>query len=307
MNAWFKKYFIPHLGNDHKPHILRGETAVIIIAFVLVAELFFLMGTFVIGPKLKFTGSILPAVVMDMTNDERKSGGVGELVPNDILSLAARNKAADMAERGYFAHRSPDGRDPWYWLDEAGYEYSYAGENLAVNFIDSKDVVDAWMRSESHRENIMKSSFSDIGVGIARGMYKGKEAMFIVQFFASPRLVPHNDVISLPPVLASYEAPEEEAVDIGSEVAGESISVSPSPAREVVSPLSVAAASPRNSMNIVYLIILTIISLAVALAVFVKINVQHPALIVNGGVMIIVVSAMMAVNYWLLVSQGKVF
>ena len=309
MTAWLKKYFIPHAGNGHKPHILRGESMVIIIASVLIIELFFLTGTLVIGPKLKFTGSVLPAVLMEMTNEERKSGGVETLKPNDILSAAAMEKAADMAEKGYFSHRSPEGLDPWYWLDKAGYEYSYAGENLAVNFNDSKDVVNAWMRSESHKDNIMKSSFSDMGIGVARGVYKGKEAVFVVQFFASPRITPHENVNILPSASAAAKSEainEESLFDIPPEVAGESISVKAIPNADI-SPLAIAVAAPRNTMNVVYLIIATVISLAIALAIFVKRNIQYPSLIVNGGAMIIVISAMMAVNYWLLVAQGKVF
>ena len=61
-------------------------------------------------------------------------------------------KAQDMATLGYFAHVSPDGKTPWYWIEKVGYDYQYAGENLAINFSDSKDVTNAWMASPLHKE-----------------------------------------------------------------------------------------------------------------------------------------------------------
>jgi hypothetical protein len=91
-----------------------------------------------------------------------------------------------MAEKGYFSHTGPDGAQPWKWFREAGYRYEYAGENLAVNFNESEDVVNAWMKSPTHRANILKHDFTEVGIGVATGTYKGKEAVFVVQFFGKP-------------------------------------------------------------------------------------------------------------------------
>jgi uncharacterized protein YkwD len=92
-----------------------------------------------------------------------------------------------MAAKSYFAHVSPEGVKPWHWLDVAGYRYDYAGENLALNFTDSQDVADAWMRSPTHRSNLLKSAYTEIGTGVATGTYQGSEAVFIVQLYARPR------------------------------------------------------------------------------------------------------------------------
>ncbi|MBI3638379.1 CAP domain-containing protein, partial [Candidatus Wolfebacteria bacterium] len=64
----------------------------------------------------------------------------------------------------------------------------YAGENLAVNFFDSEDAVNAWMKSITHRENILNTNFKEIGIGVAKGNYNGKESIFVVQLFGSPIL-----------------------------------------------------------------------------------------------------------------------
>ncbi|MEI6553150.1 MAG: CAP domain-containing protein, partial [bacterium] len=76
---------------------------------------------------------------------------------------------------------------PWYWIDQTGYQYSSAGENLAVNFDYSKDVVQAWMNSPTHRANIVKAKYQEIGIGIAEGFYQGRPSVFVVQMFGTPK------------------------------------------------------------------------------------------------------------------------
>jgi hypothetical protein len=76
------------------------------------------------------------------------------------------------------------------WIKEAGYTYVSAGENLAVRFNESSDVVRAWMASESHKANIVKQGYTEIGVGVAEGTYKGTPTTFVVQYFARPSAVP---------------------------------------------------------------------------------------------------------------------
>src|SRR3989338_5878655 len=91
-----------------------------------------------------------------------------------------------MATRGYFAHTSPDGLTPWHWLDVVGNNYSMAGEHLAVNFFESDDVDQAWMNSPTHRANIVKEGYKEIGIGIASGVYQGRNTTFVAQFFGTP-------------------------------------------------------------------------------------------------------------------------
>ena len=130
--------------------------------------------------------TILPAVVVDLTNAERADNALPPLRPNDTLAAAARLKAAHMAAEGYFAHYSPDGTSPWYWFDQVGYRYAHAGENLAVHFTDSAEMVTAWMNSPSHRENIVGPQYTEIGIGTATGTFQGYETVFVVQLFGAP-------------------------------------------------------------------------------------------------------------------------
>jgi len=128
---------------------------------------------------------VLPETIVSLTNQNREDIGIEVLDKNDLLNLAAQLKAADMAENGYFSHTSPDGITPWYWFNLVGYNYAYAGENLAVNFTDSYDIDKAWMESPKHKKNIINEKFDEIGVGTAVGEYKGKEALFVVQLFGT--------------------------------------------------------------------------------------------------------------------------
>jgi Uncharacterized protein with SCP/PR1 domains len=145
-----------------------------------------ILQAFVLPPLGLNFATVLPAIVSLLTNDVRSSENIAKLTTNEKLTQAAQAKANDMATRSYFAHSSPEGRTPWYWIDQAGYKYEYAGENLAVNFEESEEVVKAWLKSPGHRFNLLGRNYTDIGVGVAQGLYKGKQATFVVQMFASP-------------------------------------------------------------------------------------------------------------------------
>src|SRR5688500_1407841 len=99
---------------------------------------------------------------------ERAERGLGPLRLNDRLSLAATDRIGDMFAKHYFAHVSPDGIQPFVWAKQRGYRYRLIGENLAVGFRGTA-VVDGWMRSRGHRENILQRGFEEVGIAIADG------------------------------------------------------------------------------------------------------------------------------------------
>lgn len=182
-----KDLFIPHEGNDHKPDILeRVSVGIMLLLILLTFAMANIQALLWIGSS-HLVSTILPAIIVDLTNTERASGHLGTLHRNPVLDQAATLKAHDMATNSYFAHYSPAGVSPWHWFDAVSYDFVYAGENLAVNFTDSGDVVTAWMNSPSHRENILNGSYTEIGVGTATGTYKGYPTVFVVQLFGTPR------------------------------------------------------------------------------------------------------------------------
>ena len=85
----------------------------------------------------------------------------------------------------YWAHNSPKGKTPWSFIVNAGYHYTLAGENLAKNFDTSQGVVNAWMASSTHRDNIVKPGYTDIGFAVVNGVLNGEETTLVVQMFGA--------------------------------------------------------------------------------------------------------------------------
>jgi len=184
--ATLKKYFIPDEGNDHRPHALRPR-AVAFVAVVLVAvQIAFIFGVSYVAPRSRLFGLILANALIVGTNENRTANGLSALRESPLLDAAAQEKANDMVANDYFAHTSPSGLTPWYWFLNVGYDFSSAGENLAVNFSDSQDVTDAWMNSPEHRANIMDINFTQIGMATAQGEYDGAPATYVVELFGTP-------------------------------------------------------------------------------------------------------------------------
>ncbi len=130
--------------------------------------------------------SVLPTTIIELTNKERESHNLQKLKQSSLLNLAAYLKAEDMKTKNYFDHYSSEGTSPWYWFDIVDYDYLYAGENLAIYFNDSGKVINAWMESPTHRDNILKKEYTEIGVATINGTYKGYDTIFIVQLFGTP-------------------------------------------------------------------------------------------------------------------------
>ncbi len=182
-----KNFLVPHRGNDYKPMLFTAGSVAVIALILLFVEAGYVFDTKVAFNKSNFLASVLPGVLASLTNDDRAASNIATLAPDPLLAQAAQLKANDMAAKGYFSHVAPDGKTPWYWLDQVAYPYTYAGENLAVNFTDSKDVEEAWMKSPTHHANIVKQQYTRIGIGVAQGQYQGKDTTFVVQFFATPQ------------------------------------------------------------------------------------------------------------------------
>lgn len=119
--------------------------------------------------------------LLQNTNAERAVSGLGSLAINGQLNQAAQAKANDMASRDYWSHNTPEGAQPWAFITNAGYSYQTAGENLAYGFDSSTSTITAWMNSPEHRANVLNSSYSDVGFGIANSAnYQGTGPQTIV-------------------------------------------------------------------------------------------------------------------------------
>ena len=105
--------------------------------------------------------------VLDLVNQERTSQNLRPLHWDNPLHEAARNHSEDMAANNYFSHTSLDGRTFVDRIEDAGYPWSAAGENIAAGYSTPQAVVTAWMNSAGHRQNILSSAYCDLGVGYA--------------------------------------------------------------------------------------------------------------------------------------------
>jgi len=122
-----------NLQNKRKLITTIAEGLFVGIFFITALIQVFFFSDFLV--KLEKLAAVLPGVLVMMTNNERTHESLHTLSENTQLKEAAQLKANDMASKGYFAHTSPEGKTPWYWLDLVGYPYIKAGENLAVNFV----------------------------------------------------------------------------------------------------------------------------------------------------------------------------
>jgi hypothetical protein len=123
--------------------------------------------------------------VVRYVNAAREKEGLSRLAVNEKLTAVATAKVNDMVAHGYFAHTSPAGLTPWHWFEKIGYDYKYAGENLAINFTTAEAQQIAWMNSPTHRKNILNVNYREIGVAVAAGEVNGTLGIITVQEFGT--------------------------------------------------------------------------------------------------------------------------
>jgi hypothetical protein len=123
--------------------------------------------------------------LLTLTNQKRKEIGLPPLILNGVLSQAAAGKAADMFGKDYWAHVAPDGTTPWVFIKNAGYNYIYAGENLARGYSSPPEVVNAWMASPTHKENMLSAKYNDVGFAIETGKLSGEDTVLVVEMLGS--------------------------------------------------------------------------------------------------------------------------
>ena len=131
--------------------------------------------------------SINTEEILQLINKERKDQKLNLLKINSKLTDAASAKTNHMFSAGYWGHFAPDGTSPWKFIKNSGYNYAFAGENLAKNYNQSKNIVNSWMNSPTHRKNILSNNFEDIGLFISRGEIEGKNVFLVTVIFGSQK------------------------------------------------------------------------------------------------------------------------
>ncbi len=202
-----KVCIIPHPDNNFEPRVLKRKPLSVIALFLVLAKVV-TAGFASILPLPAELSTITNARIVQLTNVERVETGLNELIVNDQLTRAAENKARDMLSEDYFAHISPSGVTPWFWMGREGYKYEVAGENLAIDFVETENVVSAWMASPTHKANIVHPSYTEIGVAVATGGFQGGTSTVVVQMFGLPMGETRGSQDQLP---EESSEPQEEA------------------------------------------------------------------------------------------------
>lgn len=185
MGDFFKNLVIPRYNNNYFPFLLRKR----FLAIVTILILGFNIATG--GGQLgTFAGDVNAATLIALTNQERVAAGLNQLTADSRLTAAAQAKAENMFQLQYWAHYGPNGETPWQFIIAAGYNYILAGENLAKGFNSSEAVHSAWMASQTHRENILKVGYQDIGIAVVSGNLLGSDVLLVVQMFGSTSQAP---------------------------------------------------------------------------------------------------------------------
>lgn len=185
MKKLLAHYLFPHTKNNHRAKLLHNSTLVIVIAILFFSSLFLIHERKTHPDILGISYSISTEELLFLTNQKRAENGLPPLSLNPELSSAASAKASNMFSNNYWAHFAPDGTSPWYFIKQSGYNYVYAGENLAKGFTTSGETVNAWMNSPSHRDNVLNKNYSDVGFAIVEGNLLGEDTVLVVELFGS--------------------------------------------------------------------------------------------------------------------------
>lgn len=205
--------FVPHSHNNHKAKILWQQSIFILIGLYIMGRSII---DITIGLKpgvLGYASKIDVNQLIELTNNQRLNSGAESVKLNEQLNQAAQAKVNDMFANNYWAHTSPSGTEPWYFVTNSGYKYLHAGENLARDFSTSKDIVNAWMASPTHKKNLLDKRYKDMGLAVKDGYINGVETTIVVQMFGVAQSTkPIGKVastnISVEPVYASEKLTE---------------------------------------------------------------------------------------------------
>lgn len=184
----FHYLFIPSEKNNYRAKLIQHDLLSIYLCLILLFTVALRQGNHLgrAGQILGVATDITTDKLLLFTNEERTKNNLTPLTLNEKLSIAAEQKAENMFAENYWAHFAPDGKTPWDFINQANYHYEYAGENLAKNFLFSKNVVDAWMNSPTHRENVLRPEFTEVGYAVRNGVLNGEETTLVVQMFGKP-------------------------------------------------------------------------------------------------------------------------
>lgn len=270
-------YFIPVPENDHRPHLMRHRALHFYSSLLIGVKVFLLIFLFTTYPSPAEFSTVTSSRIIELTNRARVETGLPVLMHSAILDQSALLKARDMIDRNYFAHDCPtDGTRPWEWFKLAGYNYTFAGENLAMNFSEAEEAVDAWLQSPTHKANLMSANYDEIGIAVVVGKINGQETTLVVQHFGKSFVTSPSESLAggtgeqTPEVLGTTQVSS-----------GKNIEVTFKP----VSQRSIAAQFIYYAQKF-FLILLIFVGINLLLTIFIRIKIQHKPILLHAVLVI---------------------
>ncbi|MCX6723023.1 MAG: CAP domain-containing protein [Candidatus Staskawiczbacteria bacterium] len=129
-----KRLILPSEDNNYKSRFLQSNLLLYCVVLLLTLKIVVTLISINL-PQNIFFADITKLVLQNSVNQTRQSSGLKPLIENQKLNQAAQLKAQNMVANNYFAHTSPTGVSPWFWFLKVGYNYKYAGENLAIGIL----------------------------------------------------------------------------------------------------------------------------------------------------------------------------
>lgn len=170
-------------SSEPKPQTRRGHSTMSFGVLLL------FLTSLTLGVMPASTRALGVSEIVDLSNAARVSNGLTAFKYNLQLAAAAQQKAEHMKSNKYFEHTAPDGTTGWYFIEQNGYAYTSAGENLAATNEGSSAVVNGWLNSPGHRANLLSREYLEVGYGIVypdsfenyRGIY------YVVALYGLPK------------------------------------------------------------------------------------------------------------------------
>jgi len=227
----FLELFVPSKNNNFLPKALKSKYLFWYGATLLTVKIA-LISLVLILPSTDFFSAIAVDRLATLINQERQNRNLPTLTMNTQLNSAASLKINDMLAQNYFEHTSPFGITPWYWFNQIGYNFAYAGENLAIGFTQTDTVFQAWMNSPTHRDNILNPNFKEMGLSVRSGSIQGREDTLAVLVFGQQLEQTAKPQIAQAPIKnnSSAPAPKNPAPKKTPIVSSTQLTLAPSPA-----------------------------------------------------------------------------
>lgn len=244
MRQHLKNAFIPHHGNNHIPQVLRRKPLAIYSLILISIKILAIVAILIAPTPAQLAAGVDASQLISLANQERTSRGLNSLNTNPALTAAAKAKAQYMLDHDVFEHG-----DPWTFIRNAGYDYLYAGENIAMDFPTTEDVHATWMASASHRANILRTQYQDIGIAAVAGRFKDHDTIMVVQMFGLPKTSPPTTPPTPTPTATPIPTPTATPVVTATPTVTPTPTATPTPDRTPPAAPSITFPTPNSFLS----------------------------------------------------------